>query len=117
MFDPALLLASLNNASHGWIMRGRHVHTHTEYRPSVGDEGPEGYEVQHEARTYQLKSDPLDLHIVMTSEHEAGALEVIWVMYEGTNIDVTSPALMAKLDEMAAAALAAAESALASRLA
>ena len=106
--DPAVILASFDNEAHGWAVRGRNVHAHTEHRPTGTGETLTFVEVLHEIRTYQVHSEPLDMALVIMAEFEEGALEAVYVIYRGSNIDVTSATLVAKLDEMAAAAISAA---------
>lgn len=115
--DPEIILASLNNEAHGWTARGRNVHAHTEYRPVGSGDTLSFVAVAHEMRTYQVQSEPLDMALVLQAEFENGALESVTVIYRSSNLDVTSAALVAKLDAMAMDALAAAEADLVEALA
>jgi hypothetical protein len=112
----ATLLASLENAAHAWVVRGRHTHVNSHQVIAGAGVDLTVSTHEHETRTYQLYSAPLSVHVIVVAYLEAGSLDRLDAIWHGTNFDVTDSAIFAAIEALAAAGIAAAAADLTARL-
>ncbi len=95
------LVASLDNATHGWVMRAVNEHIHTEPAPPAGEGESPGSPIVVTIHTYQLVSDPLGLALVATIEGTT-----VEINYGGTSFRTEHAGLRAQLQAWAVSSLA-----------
>ena len=99
--DSEILRSSFADPANVWVCRGRFDHIHEHPHHAENGESAETACRSVETRTYQFQSEPLDLSLVLIAELADGSLSRVDVVWYGTNFDVTSAALYAKLEELA----------------
>ena len=107
---PALtaLKASIANVAHAWTMTGVMEHAHTEIVELVP--------VEVVSKSFQLRSVPLGLILVMMATVTDDALTVLRIIYNGTSFDTTDAPLFSTLQTMATASSTAAAAELLDKL-